>query len=47
MRDLERSREMSQSECFKVFETILNLIFMLCEVVFNLASLYIVELKAI
>lgn len=46
MQDLERNREMSQLECFKVFQTILNLIFMLCKVVFNLASLYILELKA-
>lgn len=46
MQDLERNREMSQFERFKVFQTILTFIFMLCEVVFNLASLYILEFKA-
>lgn len=47
MQDLERNREMSQLECFKVFQTILNLIFIFCEVVLNPASLYILELKAV
>lgn len=46
VQDLERNREMSQLECFKVFQTILNLIFIFCEVVLNPASLYNLELKA-
>jgi len=46
VQDLECNRDMSQLECFKAFQTILNLIFVVCEVVFNLVSSYILELKA-